>query len=63
VSIIVTANRIARFFREVGTPVSETRAPEPPPPAAIERFLEIAARYGYWNATPEQNAAIGIPLA
>ena len=23
----------------------------------------ISARYGYWHATPEENAAIGIPLS
>jgi quercetin dioxygenase-like cupin family protein len=63
VTIIVTANRIARFFHEVGTPVAEVPAPGPPTPAAIERFLAVAERYGYWNATPEENAAIGIRLA
>jgi oxalate decarboxylase/phosphoglucose isomerase-like protein (cupin superfamily) len=28
----------------------------------IQRFLETSARYGYWNATPEENARIGIRL-
>jgi Cupin domain len=63
VTIIVTANRLARFLHEVGTPVTEAPAARPPTPAAIQRFLAIAERYGYWNATPEENAAIGIAIA
>ena len=30
--------------------------------AAPEDFLAISDRYGYWNATPEENAAIGITV-
>ena len=56
VMIIVSTARIGRFFREVSTP------PGPPPAAAIERFLETAERYGYWNATPEENAAVGLDM-
>jgi hypothetical protein len=55
VTIIATTSRIARFFREVATP------PGPPSEAAIRRFLEVSARYGYWNATPENNARVGLP--
>jgi hypothetical protein len=29
----------------------------------LARFAEISAKYGYWNATPEENAAVGIPLS
>jgi hypothetical protein len=28
----------------------------------VEQFLATSARYGYWNATPEQSAAAGLPL-
>jgi quercetin dioxygenase-like cupin family protein len=49
VMLFVGTNRLARFFTET--------AAEP------ERFLEISERYGYWNATPEENAKIGVPLA
>ena len=48
--IIVSTVRIGRFFREVATR------------ATPEHFVETAARYGYWNATPEENAAAGLPL-
>ena len=29
---------------------------------APEHFLETSARYGYWNATPDESAAAGIPF-
>jgi quercetin dioxygenase-like cupin family protein len=49
VMIVVSTAKIARFFQEVagGTP---------------ERFLATAERYGYWNATPEESAAAGLPV-
>jgi hypothetical protein len=46
---VVTTASIARFFREIAG-------------HGVERFLEVAERYGYWNATPEENAAAGIAL-
>jgi quercetin dioxygenase-like cupin family protein len=59
VSIIVSTVKMGRFFCEVGSPVESAL---PPSPETIERFLETAERYGYWNAPPEENAAIGLPL-
>jgi hypothetical protein len=32
------------------------------PDEELRRFHETAERYGYWNATPEENAAVGIVL-
>lgn len=54
VMIIVTTARIGRFFREVAGPPSDE---------VLERFLETSERYGYWNATPEENAEVGLELA
>ncbi len=48
--IMVSTARMGRFFREVAAP------------ATFEHFLETAARYGYWNASPEENAAVGVHL-
>ena len=45
---LVTTATMARFFREVA--------------ASPEEFLAISERYGYWNATPEENAAIGLTV-
>jgi hypothetical protein len=54
VATIVTRARIAQFFREVV---------DGPPAETIERLLAVSERYGYWNATPEENAAVGLDLA
>jgi quercetin dioxygenase-like cupin family protein len=56
VSLIVTRARIGRFFREVAASDDQSS------PAALQRFNEIAERFGYWNATPEENAEVGIEL-
>jgi hypothetical protein len=52
--IITTTSRIDRFFREVASPPADGDA--------LLHFLATSERYGYWNATPEENAAIGVPL-
>jgi len=58
VALLITTARLGRFFQEVGRPV--TGAPQPVTPQELEHFAAIAAKYGYWNATPEENAAVGI---
>jgi len=50
VTFVVSTARMGHFFREVSGP---------PTPEAIEHFLEVSERYGYWNATPEESAAAG----
>ena len=62
VSLIATSARIGRFFREIGVPLEPGTAPAPPPPERVAKFLAVAERYGHWNATPEENAAIGLTL-
>lgn len=61
VNLIVTTRKMGRFFLEVGRPA--TGAPQPVTPEDLARFAAISARYGYWNATPEENAAVGIRLS
>lgn len=63
VSIIVGTARLARFFREVGIPVARGSAPGLPTAKGIQHFLATAARFGHWNATPEENARVGLKLA
>jgi quercetin dioxygenase-like cupin family protein len=50
---IVATVRMGRFFREIAGP---------PTPEALERFAATAARYGHWNASPEENLRIGLDL-
>jgi hypothetical protein len=62
VMYIVSTMRIGRFFRELGEAVDSHAPQRPPSPEALERFLAVAQRYGYWNATSEENARVGIVL-
>lgn len=63
VHFVISTARMGRFFREIGTPVPPgSGSHEPPTPEAIKRFLAVAVRYGYWNASPEENARVGLSL-
>lgn len=61
VNLIFTTKRLGRFFQEAGRPV--TGAPQPVTPEDLARFTAVSAKYGYWNATPEENAAVGIEMS
>jgi quercetin dioxygenase-like cupin family protein len=61
VNLIITTKKLARFFLEAGRPAMG--APRPVTPEELDRFTAISARYGYWNATPEENAAVGIHVS
>jgi quercetin dioxygenase-like cupin family protein len=61
INLIITTKRLGQFFQETGRPV--TGAPQPVTPEDLARFAAVSARYGYWNATPEENAAVGIHLS
>jgi uncharacterized RmlC-like cupin family protein len=63
VMFIVSTSKMARFFQELGVPVRPGETPNPPSPEELRRFQDVSMRYGYWNATPEENARFGIPLA
>jgi quercetin dioxygenase-like cupin family protein len=56
---LVSTARIGFFFREVGRPVATVNG-TPPSDDDLRRFQVTAERYGYWNATPEMNARIGL---
>jgi quercetin dioxygenase-like cupin family protein len=58
VNLIITTKRLGQFFQETGRQVMG--APQPVTPEDLARFSAVSARYGYWNATPEENAALGI---
>jgi len=60
VQLITTTSKLGRFFQEVGRPVIRGKSISRPSPDEIQRFVQIADRYGYWLATPEENAAIGV---
>jgi Uncharacterized conserved protein, contains double-stranded beta-helix domain len=60
VSLIITTQRLARFFQETGRPLA--KAAQPATQEELERFATIAASYGHWLASPEENAAVGIDM-
>jgi quercetin dioxygenase-like cupin family protein len=62
VSFIVTTTRLAQFFQEVGRPAAAIPQTETAEGLAhfLAHFGATSAKYGYWNATPEENAAVGI---
>jgi quercetin dioxygenase-like cupin family protein len=62
VMYIVTTSKLGRFFQEVGVPVQTVVASSTPSAADIDRFMRTAAKYGYWNATPQENVEVGIVL-
>jgi quercetin dioxygenase-like cupin family protein len=63
VTIIVTTARLGRFFQEIGRPVAADACLQPPTPADIQHFVEVAARYGHWLGSPQENAAAGIKVS
>jgi quercetin dioxygenase-like cupin family protein len=58
--LIFTTPKLGRFFKEIGRPITSASAPVLP--EDIGHFMAVCAQYGYWNATPEENAAVGIAL-
>jgi hypothetical protein len=62
IELITTTPKLGRFFLEVGRPVTAGSPPPLPTREDFAHFLRVADSYGYWNASPGENAAIGITL-
>jgi hypothetical protein len=62
IAIIVTTSRLGRLFQEVGRLLGVDALPLPPSSADVQGFIEAAARYDHWLASPQENAAVGIKL-
>jgi quercetin dioxygenase-like cupin family protein len=60
VALIITTARMGRFFQEIGRPVTST--PTPPTSAELERFVNVAVKYGYIVGSAEENATVGITI-
>ncbi|MGC2307850.1 MAG: hypothetical protein WA461_05580, partial [Nitrososphaeraceae archaeon] len=41
----------------------ETNTSQPITSEDLARFAEISTRYGYWNASSEENASVGIRMS
>lgn len=53
--LCITTMRLARFLRDIA--VDDGSADSP-----AQRFLKLVQEHGYWLASPEQNAAIGLEI-
>jgi quercetin dioxygenase-like cupin family protein len=62
VQLITTTSKLGRFFQEVGRSLSRDAKLGPPSTQEIQQFLKATERYGYWLASPEENASAGISL-
>jgi quercetin dioxygenase-like cupin family protein len=62
VVFFITTRKLAQFFQEVGRPIAATHKPETIEDLApfLAHFESVSVKYGYWNATPEENASVGI---
>jgi len=58
--LLITTPNIYRFFCELGKPFHPDQPLGPPTPQDMQRLLDLAARYNYWMASPQENAAIGL---
>ncbi len=56
--IVVTNNRLARYFREAGRPARSGTELVPPTPDDIQHMIRTSHRYGYWLASPAESAAM-----
>ena len=60
VQLIIISSKLGRFFEEIGRPISRSITLSPPSPAELQRVVQAGQRYGYWFATPEENASAGV---
>jgi quercetin dioxygenase-like cupin family protein len=62
VNLLFTTSKHGRYFQEIGRRLASGESVRPPAPDEIQHLLKTAQRYGYWFATPEENASVGITL-
>ncbi|QBD80505.1 cupin domain-containing protein [Ktedonosporobacter rubrisoli] len=60
IQFITATKKLGQFLLETGRPLAN--AAKPATPEDFARPAVIGARYGFWIATPAENAAIGIHL-
>ena len=60
---LVTKSRLYAFFRELAKPFDPNQRPAPLTPEEMQELFEVAAKYGYWMASPDENAAIGLSIS
>jgi quercetin dioxygenase-like cupin family protein len=56
--ICVTTTKMARFLQDISIPADDALPPE----EHAQRFLRLVQANGYWLASPEENAAVGLDI-
>jgi quercetin dioxygenase-like cupin family protein len=59
---VVTKSELYAFFRELAKPFDPNLHPASPTAEEIQELFAVAAKHGYWLASPEENAAIGLRM-
>jgi quercetin dioxygenase-like cupin family protein len=62
VCTIISTVRLGRFFESIAVPAADVPGPATLSPERLQHFLKTAAAFGYWNASPEENARVGLKL-
>ncbi len=56
--LCVTTTKMAKFLQDVSTPSGDTLSPD----EQAQRFFDLVLSHGYWLASPEENAAVGLGI-
>ena len=56
--LCVTTTRMAKFLRDISVSEGDNSAPD----EHAQRFLELVRAHGYWLASAEENAAVGLTV-
>lgn len=59
---ILTTKKMGQFFQEVGRPYDNAVLPLPTH-QELAHFATVSRKYGYWNATTEENEMVGINIS
>ena len=62
ISLVTTKMELYLFFRTLSRPVTGEAINDPSATNEMDRLFASAEKYGYWLASPQENAAIGIFL-
>jgi uncharacterized RmlC-like cupin family protein len=60
-TLLITTPNIYDFFRELGKTIDQDHPPALPTLEDMQRLLLLSQKYNYWMASPQENAAIGLP--
>lgn len=58
--LVFTWGRLCKWLEGLTRPFDPSQPPAPPTPEYLQRLVASTINYGYWTATPEENAAIGL---